>query len=63
MKRKQQLLAAVLCGVAAAVWTIGTILAVCFGVGGVSAALLVLCAVVWIAAFLVNLHRYKNDKA
>lgn len=58
MKRRGQLAAAVSCGLAAAVWTIGTIAALSAGVEGVSAALLVLCAGVWIGAFAVNLRRY-----
>ena len=58
MKRRGQLVAAVSCGLAAAVWTIGAIAALSSGVEGVSATLLVLCAGVWIGAFCVNLRRY-----
>ncbi len=58
MRRRAQLIAAVSCGLAAAMWTIGAVVALSAGVEGVSAALLVVCAGVWIAAFLVNLRRY-----
>lgn len=51
-------MAAVCCGLAAAMWTIGAVAALSAGADGVSAALLVLCAGVWIGAFVVQLRRY-----
>ena len=58
MKRRGQLAAAVSCGLAAAMWTIGAVAALSAGVEGVSAVLLVVCAGVWIGAFRVNLRGY-----
>ncbi len=63
MKKKVALLAMILCGVAAVIWIIRAVLDFVYGTYHTSPVipiLNVLCALTWIAAFFVNLYRYRS---
>ena len=65
MNKKITLVSTILCGVAAVIWTIRAALDIAYETYHISLAfpvLNVLCAVTWIVAFFVNLHRYRSNK-
>jgi uncharacterized protein with PQ loop repeat len=65
MKKKVTLVGTILCGVAAVIWTIRAVLDivyVTYHTSPVIPVLSVLCAVIWIVAFFVNLNRYRSSK-
>ncbi|WP_297232927.1 hypothetical protein [uncultured Flavonifractor sp.] len=62
MKNGIGLVSVVMSGVTAVVLTIVTIVAMRSGVGGVSAAILISCAVASTVAFLSNLYRYSGAR-
>jgi uncharacterized protein with PQ loop repeat len=65
MKKKVTLVGLILYGVAAVIWTIRAVLDIVCGTYHTSPVILVLnvlCAVIWIVAFFVNLHRYRSSQ-
>ena len=64
MKQPRRL-AVILFGVCAVIWTIRAVLEVVYQTYNDSVfgfVLNVLCAVIWIAAFVINLKRYRSNK-
>ncbi len=65
MKKVSGLVLAVLTGIAAAVWIARAVVDVVYGVPEISRGIFLLdllCAIVWIVAFLVYLFRYRAGK-
>lgn len=64
MKRASHL-TVILCGLCAVIWTVRAILEVFYQTYNYSVfgfVLNVLCAVVWIGAFIVNLKKYRSNR-
>ena len=56
--KKKQLTAVILCGLAAAVWTVRAILGAAYEEYSISVfwfAMSILCAIIWIAVFIIRL--------
>ena len=63
--KKQSLALVILCGICAAIWTVRAILDLVYQTYQSTPwpmALNVLCAVVWLIAFVVNLNRYRSGQ-
>lgn len=61
-KQPMKLLALVLVGIAAVVWTIACVFDFVYETPLFLRALRVVCAVIWYAAFFTNLCRYRKEK-
>ncbi len=59
-KQPAKLLAVVLVGVAAIIWTIACVFDFMYETPPFLRALRVVCALVWYVAFFVNLYRYRR---
>lgn len=63
--KKTSLAAVILVGLAAAIWTIRAVLEIVLKTYNESVFLFVLnvlCSVVWIVSFIVNLKRYRSNR-
>lgn len=63
--KKTSLVAVILVGLAAAIWTIRAVLEIVLKTYNESVFLFVLnvlCSVVWIVSFIVNLKRYRSNR-
>ena len=64
-EKKTGIAAVILCGAAAVLWTFRAVLEIRYETYHESVfwfIMNILCAVMWIAAFLVNLKRYRSDQ-
>ena len=63
-KKRVHLATVVLYGLAAVIWTIRAVLDIAYGTFEESMVLFVLnilCAIIWIAAFFKQIHRYRSS--
>lgn len=65
MKKKINFLTVVLCGIAALIWTIRAVVDVVYHIPQTSTILFlldILCAVIWIVTFFINLYKYRSNR-